>query len=169
MEYNQANIIQQMIHQAVEDLVQSPTTTEPPTVSSATITNTVPLLAPASDVSTLSELQSVQQANATMTITQQQMMKQMQDMLTMMQNMHTNDINNRLQPYRPNTRTGRRLEPLPWNYCWTHGYCKHASANCTDKAPQHQDAATMNNTMGGSLKNIKRWKKETNQPDDSNN
>ena len=42
------------------------------------------------------------------------------------------------------------------NYCWTHGYCvgnKHTSEPCQNKAPGHQDRATRDNTMGGSLAN----------------
>ena len=42
------------------------------------------------------------------------------------------------------------------NYCWTHGYRvgnKHTSETCQNKAPSHQDHATHDNTMGGSLAN----------------
>ena len=35
-------------------------------------------------------------------------------------------------------------------YCHTHGACNHASADCSSKAPGHQDVATMENRMGGS-------------------
>jgi hypothetical protein len=38
-------------------------------------------------------------------------------------------------------------------YCWTHGLGKnrdHTSPTCNNKAPDHQDAATVNNLMGGS-------------------
>jgi hypothetical protein len=38
------------------------------------------------------------------------------------------------------------------NYCWSHGYqvgVAHTSANCTKKAPCHNDGATKNNIMGG--------------------
>lgn len=37
-------------------------------------------------------------------------------------------------------------------YCWTHGLgfnTGHTSATCQRKAPNHQDAATVDNTMGG--------------------
>jgi hypothetical protein len=39
------------------------------------------------------------------------------------------------------------------SYCWTHGHRvgpKHTSATCQSKAEGHQDAATRENTMGGS-------------------
>ena len=35
-------------------------------------------------------------------------------------------------------------------YCWTHGGCNHTSAQCSRKAPGHQDNATFENRMGGS-------------------
>ena len=86
MEYGQANIIQQMIHQAVEDLVPLPPPTVTPPKSSPSNTTTIPSVTPSADISSISEMPSVQQANATMSRTQQ-MMKQMQDM--MKQNMET--------------------------------------------------------------------------------
>ena len=39
------------------------------------------------------------------------------------------------------------------SYCWTHGSLLnklHNSTTCKSKAPEHQDAATMENKMGGS-------------------
>ena len=35
-------------------------------------------------------------------------------------------------------------------YCWTHGACSHQSVQCNSKAPGQQDAATLENRMGGS-------------------
>lgn len=43
----------------------------------------------------------------------------------------------------------------PEGYCHTHGYRvtkKHTSATCFVKASGHKDAATRNNTMGGSIR-----------------
>ena len=54
------------------------------------------------------------------------------------------------RPRRP------RLHQDNGNYCWTHGYRvgnKHTSATCQNKAPGHQDQATCDKTMGGSLAN----------------
>jgi len=34
-------------------------------------------------------------------------------------------------------------------YCWTHGHCKHHSADCTDRYTNHVSAATHLNQMGG--------------------
>ena len=39
-------------------------------------------------------------------------------------------------------------------YCWTHGLCHHASKDCCTKAEGHKDDATLDNRMGGSVKNI---------------
>ena len=58
--------------------------------------------------------------------------------------------------------SGRDANYDPKGYCWTHGYRvhkNHNSANCKSKAPGHQDAATRENTMGGSTKN-KDWVKK---------
>lgn len=41
---------------------------------------------------------------------------------------------------------------LTWGYCWTHGCgrnSEHTSLTCTNKAPGHQDDATMDNMKGG--------------------
>jgi hypothetical protein len=38
------------------------------------------------------------------------------------------------------------------NYCWSHGYqvgLNHTSANCTKKAPGHEDNAIKTNIIGG--------------------
>lgn len=40
------------------------------------------------------------------------------------------------------------------HYCWTHGACRHASADCNAPATGHQNAATATNHMGGSTRNV---------------
>ena len=35
-------------------------------------------------------------------------------------------------------------------YCWTHGACGNTFHKCNSKASGHQDAATLENRMGGS-------------------
>ena len=56
-----------------------------------------------------------------------------------------------------NSRQRRpRLRRDNGHYCWTHGYCvgnKHTSATYQNKAPVHQDQATHDNIMCGSLAN----------------
>jgi hypothetical protein len=40
------------------------------------------------------------------------------------------------------------------SYCWSHGYrvgLNHTSANCTKKAPGHNDNTTKSNIMGGEI------------------
>ena len=48
----------------------------------------------------------------------------------------------------------------PKGYCWSHGFKvtpNHTSKTCTDRKPGHKEAATRENTMGGSQLN-KNWK-----------
>ena len=40
-------------------------------------------------------------------------------------------------------------------YCWTHRACYHPGKKCHNKAPGHQDNATFQNRMGGSIKNVR--------------
>jgi hypothetical protein len=50
-------------------------------------------------------------------------------------------------------RTGQPSRPLPpWatKYCWTHGKCAHDSMRCNNRAPGHQESATMEDKQGGS-------------------
>ena len=44
-------------------------------------------------------------------------------------------------------------------YCWTHGWCAHAGADCKNPAEGHKNEATNTNMMGGSTKNCF-WIKE---------
>eukprot|EP00978_Attheya_sp_CCMP212_P016364 scaffold42800_cov52-Attheya_sp.AAC.5 len=44
--------------------------------------------------------------------------------------------------------------PAPSVYCWSHGMCKHSGAICKNKKEGHKDAATMENKMGGSTRNM---------------
>ena len=53
-------------------------------------------------------------------------------------------------PQPPSQRSNKRTY-----YCWTHGLCFHSSNRCKKRAPGHQPTATLNNQMGGSVKNIK--------------
>ena len=52
------------------------------------------------------------------------------------------------------------LAPTTWRktkkkrqYCWTHGLCYHQGTQCREKAAGHQDAATLQNRMGGTARN----------------
>ena len=72
----------------------------------------------------------------------------LQQQLTELKKENASLRNNRLRQPRARRYNG--------NYCWMHGYRignKHTSETCQNKAPGHQDHATRDNTMGGSLAN----------------
>jgi hypothetical protein len=48
---------------------------------------------------------------------------------------------------------GRRRSRQPPKYCWTHGNCAHAGAECETKTEGHIDCATYSNMQGGSTHN----------------
>ena len=39
-----------------------------------------------------------------------------------------------------------------YEYCWTHGVCRHKGKGCPNKRKGHKDDATFDNRMGGSIK-----------------
>eukprot|EP01031_Cornospumella_fuschlensis_P033766 gene33766-40856_t len=41
-------------------------------------------------------------------------------------------------------------------YCWTHGCGSHNGNQCTNKAPNHKEGATVDNRQGGSTRNVPR-------------
>jgi len=45
---------------------------------------------------------------------------------------------------------GQGTAPSVRAYCWTHGWCAHASDKCDNQAPGHQITATSTNMQGGS-------------------
>ena len=89
---------------------------------------------------------------------QLEMLKLLQQMQQMMYSQPPPQGNNN----SGNTNRGRRRQPRKTpddatfhraktdKYCWTHGACSHQSVQCNSKAPGHQDAATLENRMGGS-------------------
>ena len=128
MQYQQANIISQMVLAAMQEQLQPPTQEESPPpeplvhqANAATQDALIPLL-----------MQQLQQQTQAM----QEMMK------TMQLNQGNNNSNNSgAAPNRPNKK---------FKYCWTHGYCFHEGKECTRKAQGHKDNATVTNRMGGS-------------------
>ena len=65
----------------------------------------------------------------------------------------------------PSTRTSsttseKRSKQRTFKYCWTHGVCSHDSKSCERKAQNHVDDATFDDMKGGSLKGIKRYKRD---------
>ena len=164
MEFQQANVLQQMVLAAVEDAIS---THSPPSVQQ----NTTPPETASTDVSGVTE-PSFHNANAAMMATNQQMIQQMQDMMKMMQlqlsqyqpggtgnnsatSTTTRRYNNRSQTSGNSTNSQQKQ----WSYCWTHGYCKHNGGACTFKAQGHKDAATLTDNMGGNQKGKARWER----------
>ena len=49
------------------------------------------------------------------------------------------------------TKANSRGKPYGTKYCWTHGCRGHIGVDCRGKAAGHQDTATLENPMGGSL------------------
>jgi hypothetical protein len=83
----------------------------------------------------------------------------MTDMMALMRNStnrsRSRNRNNRNQRSgdRNPAPDGRRRAPGPRMYCWTHGYCAHSSADCNNRAQNHQVSATATNMQGGSTAN----------------
>ena len=57
-----------------------------------------------------------------------------------------------LTTHQPQTHMRPRSKKKPRQYCWTHGWCAHAGADCKGKAEGHKDEATLQNKMRGSTK-----------------
>eukprot|EP00978_Attheya_sp_CCMP212_P007160 scaffold16656_cov42-Attheya_sp.AAC.3 len=47
-------------------------------------------------------------------------------------------------------RHHKHRQPLPYDYCWSHGKCKHSSKTCMIRKEGHKEEATQTNNMGGS-------------------
>eukprot|EP00978_Attheya_sp_CCMP212_P021256 scaffold61947_cov63-Attheya_sp.AAC.2 len=47
-------------------------------------------------------------------------------------------------------RHHKRCQPLPYDYCWSHGKCKHSSKTCLIRKEGHKEEATQTNKLGGS-------------------
>jgi hypothetical protein len=65
---------------------------------------------------------------------------------------NTNNNGNSNNNNRSNAGASNR-NPLPRNYCWSHGVCAHGSATCNRQAPGHQITASFTNMQGGSTRN----------------
>eukprot|EP00957_Ditylum_brightwellii_P204602 15340080-Ditylum_brightwellii.AAC.1 len=46
-----------------------------------------------------------------------------------------------------------QIQPITNKYCWNHGGCNHFGSNCKYPAQGHQNKATFQNKMGGSMNN----------------
>jgi len=84
------------------------------------------------------------------------LLTQMQEMMAAMRN--PNPRGGRGNRGRTNNRNtsatpGRGRAPAPRHYCWTHGACAHAGAQCLNPVTGHQTTATFANMQGGSSLN----------------
>ena len=96
-----------------------------------------------SDVSTLTTANSSQSANSA-----QAQLDRFEEMFALLtKRIEQLDNKKANTSYKP-----RSKKKDQGSYCWTHGYLvarNHTSANCRNKKPGHQDAATRENNMGG--------------------
>ena len=51
-------------------------------------------------------------------------------------------------------RGGRGYVSRERRYCWTHGLCSHNGRECSNPAQGHQVDATLENRMGGNMRNV---------------
>ena len=124
---------------------------------------------PNSDASILTDpfsvmVNSMQKREQDIQTREQQMPKQMQDMMSLVlsqnsnNNNHDNNSNRNYQ--RPPGHVGRIYTPAGRNpnnrssgvrkYCWTHGVCAHTGTDCNTPATGNQEQATFTNMMNGS-------------------
>lgn len=156
MQFQQANIIQQMVLAAVQEAVsenklvpaqvQEPTqvpTENPFQTANATRQDTLlPLL-----------IQQVQSMQETMNNLQRNMSNQQNNSYRNFPSNTINNNNNNMQ--QRNTRDNR----ANLKYCWTHGCCYHSGKECTRKAQGHKEEATFENRLGGNNKGNHKYQK----------
>ena len=98
---------------------------------------------------TISETQQDSANSITSDITMQTLQAQMEMMRQMMETMKTMQSNS-----GNNSKKGKR-NPNQSKYCWTHGMCSHTGFDCRTPADGHKKEATVENKMGGSMRNVK--------------
>ena len=150
------NLVSEGILHALQDYTP---TTDNPMVSANpddhSIQQSIPELAPAE-----SQTESMNSTVSDVTFhTLQQQMDLMKSMMTQMQNLQANAVTAPTHSSRRQYRRSRNSQqnisnPNQCKYCWTHGWCNHYGRDCRTKADGHQDAATRENRMGGSTRNI---------------
>ena len=69
---------------------------------------------------------------------------------------------------RKNYESTNNNERKKMYYCWTYGACFHSGQKCRNKANGHQDNATFQNRMGGSIKNVRGIPHQSNPPQTQN-
>jgi hypothetical protein len=147
-QHHQANTVATMADLVAQRLLDS-LPADDPAVSPA---STPPV--PITDVANA----AFQQRETSLAARETALLAQMTEMMSLMRaggtpsapTNHRNSRNNRGRGNARNTggRGGRAATTR--QYCWTHGYCAHASDQCDNKAPGHQNTATATNMQGGS-------------------
>ena len=118
-----------------------------------------PAAPPAVSPPVLDQANSLQTRETSLATREAALLSQMTDMMALMRNStnrsRSRNRNNRNQRSgdRNPAPDGRRRAPGPRMYCWTHGYCAHSSADCNNRAQNHQVSATATNMQGGSTAN----------------
>ena len=84
-----------------------------------------------------------------------QQMQQMQQMQTLLTQLMPQSLNAGTNGRNQNQGNCQRRQGVTNCYCWTHGACGHTSKECRTRADGHQTAATFQNRMGGSTKNVR--------------
>ena len=84
-----------------------------------------------------------------------QQMQQMQQMQTLLTQMMAHNLNANQNGRNPNPGNRNRRQRTTNKYCWTHGACGHTSNECRARSDGHQAAATFQNRMGGSTRNVR--------------
>jgi len=88
--------------------------------------------------------------NTTMAAQMAQMMQQMQTLQLLVSQSHGHAAAPAAAPPTGGGGNRKRRQPLPYDYCWSHGKCKHSSKTCTIRKEGHKEEATQTNKMGGS-------------------
>ena len=98
---------------------------------------------------------------------------EIQSLRSMIQNMQTNVTNSHTStpsqaPMRNNTTAAnqtilRTKSGKEITYCWTHGVGTHNSKDCNRRNEGHNENATINNRMNGSMKGVNRFLRKLNQ------
>ena len=90
------------------------------------------------------------------------LLQQMQQSMMVTPSQQSNDGNNNNGGNNKNRQRGRRRQPhktpdeasfnrrFTNKYCWMHGACGHNSKECNIRATGHQEAATLEQRLGGS-------------------
>ena len=141
-----------LVAQRLQDLYPPPPVELPAALPAAA------LPAPATD-----QANTIQTREAALVSREAALLAQMTEMMSLMRGTTATTNNNRSRnrnnrSNRSSARSaaptdGRRRVPAPRQYCWSHGWCAHGSADCLNQLPNHQVSATATNMQGGSTTN----------------